>query len=154
MTIFIVCVCRSFRPTNSGDTSLGKTVNRTYKETTIKDCQTEGIHKRLYLPPTSLEVPPWVFDKAECIRADKRMKCLIGPPGTTRIRQVMKAGRAENTHDTLEWAFTFARWCWAGLGSSVYVENALEIFDVLNILTASTMKIEKVIQFYDVSFLL
>ena len=135
---------RSFRPTNSGDTSLGKTINRTYKQATIESCESEGIHKRLWTPPTSSEVPPWVFDKAECIRADRRMKCIIGPPGTRRIGQVMKAGSAENTHDTLEWAFTFARWCWSGLGNRVYVDNVLDIFDVLNILTASTLKIETV----------
>ena len=137
-------VHRSFRPTNSGDTTLEKTSNRTYKQATIDSCEAESIHKRLWTAPTSGEVPPWVFDKADCIKADRRMKSIIGPPGIRRIAHVMKAGKGENTHDTLEWAFTFARWCWSGLGNRVYVENALDIFDVLNILTASTMKIETV----------
>lgn len=107
-------------------------------------CKAEGTHKKLYTAPTNNEVPPWVFTKAECITADRRMKSIIGPPGTRRISYVMKAGRADNTHDTLEWVFVFARWCWSGLGTRVYVDNALAIFDILNILTASTMKIETV----------
>ena len=56
----------------------------------------------------------------------------------------MEAGKGDNTHDTLEWAFTYARWCWRGLGTRIYMDNILDIFDLLNILTASTMKIETV----------
>ena len=78
------------------------------------------------------------------MKADNRMKSIIGPPGVTRIKNLMKGGRADNTHDTLEWAFVYARWCWTGLGNRVYVENILNIFDLLNVLTASTMKIETV----------
>ena len=68
----------------------------------------------------------------------------LGPAGTMRIRDVMKAGKADNTHDTLEWAFVFARWCWMDLGDRLYVENILDVFNLLNILTASTMKIQTV----------
>ena len=103
-----------------------------------------NFHKKLWTPPTNTEVPPWVFTKAECVKADRRMKNIIGPPGVLRIQNVMKAGKADNTHDTLEWAFTYSRWCWAGLGTRIYVDNILEIFNILNILTASTMKIETV----------
>jgi hypothetical protein len=137
-------VIRSLRPTNSGDTSLGKTSNRTYKDSVIASCQEINFHRKLYTPPTDAFVPPWVLSKAECIQADQRMHDIIGPPGTTRIKHVMKAGKGENTHDTLEWAFTYARWCWRGLGTRVYIDNILDIFDVLNILTASTLKIHTV----------
>jgi hypothetical protein len=110
----------------------------------VNDCMDNNFHKKLWTSPTDTEVPPWVFTKAECVQADNRMKDIIGPPGASRIRNVMKAGKGDNTHDTLEWAFTYARWCWAGLGSRIYVDNILEIFDILNILTASTMKIDTV----------
>lgn len=132
------------RPTNAGDTSLGKTTNRTYKASVCSSCEEKDYHKKLYTPPFDGFLPPWVFTKANCIEADNRMHSIIGPPGSTRIRNVMKAGKGDNTHDTLEWAFTYARWCWQGLGTRVYVDNILEIFDVLNILTASTMNIETV----------
>jgi hypothetical protein len=72
------------------------------------------------------------------------MKAIIGPAGVMRICDVMKAGKGDNTHDTLHWAFVYARWCWAGIGTRLYVDNILDIFDTLNILTASTMKIETV----------
>jgi hypothetical protein len=122
----------------------------------------------MWTPPHDAVVPPWVFSKEECIRGDRRMKSIIGnvvylceypffcltacirsydvlgPAGTMRIQKVMKKGKGENTHDTLEWAFVYARWCWVGLGDRMYVENILEIFNLLNILTASTMKIETV----------
>ena len=137
-------ICRSLRPTSAGDFSLGKHNNRTYREGVINSCKADGIHKRMWTPPTMDEVPPWVFSKEECKIADKRMGSIIGPPGTMRIRNVMKAGKGDNTHDTLEYAFVFARWCWTGLGCRVYVDNILDIFDVLNILTSSTMKIETV----------
>jgi hypothetical protein len=123
---------------------LGKHSNRTYKTKVIVACEDEQFHKKLWTPPTDAHVPPWVFTKTECIKADQRMNSIIGPAGVMRIRNVMKAGKGDNTHDTLEWAFVYARWCWAGLGDRLYVENILEIFDVLNILTASTMKIETV----------
>jgi hypothetical protein len=72
------------------------------------------------------------------------MSFIIGPTGVRRIRKVMKRGHADNTHDTLEWAFVFARWCWRGKGTRVYVDNILDLFDVLSIMTASTFKIETV----------
>ena len=136
----------SLRPTYSGDTSLGKSVNRTYKDSVVNACQQEGIHPKLWTAPTDEDVPPWVFTKRECMDADKRMKCIIGPAGAMRIKNVMKAGKGENTHDTLEWAFTYARWCWCGLAETgrVYIENILNIFDTLCIMTASTLKIETV----------
>jgi len=74
----VTLMYRSTRPTFSGDTSLGKNTNRTYKDSVVSACEEEGFHKKLWTPPTSGDVPPWVFSKAECIRADKRMKCIIG----------------------------------------------------------------------------
>jgi hypothetical protein len=136
---------KTLRPTNSGDTNLGSCSNRTYKQDVINDCQSDRTHKKLWSGDTADDVPPWVFTKVECVEADKRMNSIIGPPGTNRIQRVMKAGHAANTHDTLEWAFTFARWCWHGFGTAVYVDNLLEIFDVLNILTSSSLKIATVI---------
>ena len=130
----------STRPTNSGDTKLSKHVNRTYKDVNISACEADGFHKKLWTEPTKNDVPPWVFTKAECIASDKRMKTIIGPPGTSRIKNVMKSGKGQNTHDTLEWAFVYARWCWAGKGERIYVENLLDIFEILCIMTASTMK--------------
>ena len=72
-----------------------------------------NFHKKLWTPPTNTDVPPWVFTKAECVKADRRMKNIIGPPGVLRIQNAMKACKADNTHDTLEWAFAYSRWCWA-----------------------------------------
>ena len=126
---------------------MGKCTNRTYKQSVISGCEEDEFHRKLWTPPTDDEVPDWVFTKQECILADKRMKCIIGPAGAMRIRNVMKAGKGENTHDTLEWAFTYARWCWFGLAVGtprVFFENILDIFDTLCIMTASTMKIETV----------
>ena len=145
---------RSTRPRSSGDTTLGKNENRTYKAYTRDSCAEFGYHKKLHQTPLSFDssdgkvwkpdVPPWVFTKRECTEADQQMDCIIGPPGTRRITKVMKRGHADNTHDTLEWAFVFARWCWRGKGSSVYVNNILDLFDVLSIMTSSTMKIDTV----------
>ena len=101
----------------------------------------------MWTAPTDEEIPPWVFDKGDCVLADKRMKSIIGPPGSMRIKCVMKAGKGENTHDTLEWAFTYARWCWFGLGqgrSRIYIDNILQIFDTLCIMTASHLKMDSV----------
>jgi hypothetical protein len=137
-------ILKSLQPTNSGDILLGANNNRTYKESVINSCKGDNFHKKLWTPPTDRYVPDWVFTKDECIRSNKRLKSIIGPPGAMRIRDVMKAGKGENTHDTLEWAFVYARWCWFGLGTRVYIDNILEIFDVLCMLTASTMKIEQV----------
>lgn len=123
---------------------MGKNTNRTYKDSVIESCKKDGFHKQLWTPPSDRLVPPWVFTKQECKQADKRMTSIIGPPGTMRIRNVMKSGRGDNTHDTQEWAYVYARWCWHNIGGRVYVENVLGIFDVLNILTASTLKIETV----------
>ena len=134
----------SLRPTFSGNTSLGKNKNRTYKESVVNCCQDREFHKKMWTAPTETDVPPWVLTKEECIESDRRMKSIIGPPGTCRIADVMKKGKAENTHDTLEWAFVYARWCWVGKGTRVYIDNILEIFDVLCILTASTLNIETV----------
>ena len=137
-------ILKSLQPTNSGDTLLGKNNNRTYKDSVIEACKEDGFHKKLYTAPTESFAPGWVFAKADCITSNKRMNTIIGPPGTMRIKDVMKAGKGDNTHDTLEWAFTYARWCWRGLGDRIYVENILEIFDVLCIMTASTLKIDTV----------
>jgi hypothetical protein len=135
---------KTLQPTNSGDILLGKNNNRTYKESVINCCKVDGFHKKLWTPPYDEYVPDWVLEKDDCILANKRMKCIIGPPGTMRITDVMKAGKGDNTHDTLEWAFVYARWCLRGLGTRVYIDTILEIFDVLCILTASTLKISTV----------
>jgi len=126
---------------------LGQGVNRTYKDSVVLACQESGVHPKLWTAPHDTEVPPWVFSKIECVAADKRMKSIIGPAGTMRIKNVMKAGKADNTHDTLEWAFTYARWCWFELAEGEgrnYMDNILDIFDTLCIITASTLKIETV----------
>jgi hypothetical protein len=134
----------TLRPTiKTTDHVLSENTNRTYKTQTIISCEEELIHKNLYVADDDdcIPIPPWVLLKAECKKADGRMNTIIGPPGVRRIQKVMKRGKGnKSTHDSLEWASVFARWCLHGLGTEVYVNNILDIFDVLSVLSASTLR--------------
>jgi hypothetical protein len=83
-------VCwRSLRPTNSGDTLLGKAINRTYKDAIVNDCMESNFHKKLWTPPTNTDVPPWVF-KAECVKQTDVWKTSLVLPGYCGSKMLWK----------------------------------------------------------------
>ena len=51
-------------------------------------------------------------------------------------------GKGRNTHSTIYWASTFARWCFKGKGSPIYNANILELFDLFTLLNASSINIQ------------
>ena len=96
---------KSLRPNFSGDTAMGKSVNRTMDANVIEGCRLDGIH-----PNLGNRDPPWVFTKNDCIHADKCLKRIIGARNPDeKPADVMKRGHANNSHDTIYWAMTYAR---------------------------------------------
>ena len=61
-----------------------------------------------------------------------------------RPQGVMKAGKASNSHDTIFWATTYARWCLRNKGSKAHIENMCNIFDILATLNSARIKVEYV----------
>jgi hypothetical protein len=103
---------------------------------------TIGIHEHL---AESNSPPPWIFTKKQCIAADDCMRYVIGScTYEERPQGVMKAGKADNSHDTIFWASTYAKWCFRSKGGPVYTENLLEIFDIMSALNATRMNVRDV----------
>lgn len=101
---------KSIRPTFTGDTTLGRHTNRTTTERVLKGCQDDNIHIHMAWANTVGNSPPWILTKKECVEADKRMLQIIGACGPDESpKLVMKRGHANNSHDTIYWATTYAR---------------------------------------------
>jgi hypothetical protein len=89
------------------------------------------------------EPPPWIFTKKECIEADNCMHKIIGKcTYEERPLHVMRRGKASNSHDTIFWAMTYARWCFRKKGSQVYIENICEVLDIISMLNATRLNIQ------------
>jgi hypothetical protein len=127
----------SMRPTNSGDKKFYQNQNRTTATVVVAACLEEGnailwrfmsfyayiigIHEHLGESTNA----PWIFTKKECIESDDYMRLVIGPYTYEDCPQgVMKAGKADNSHDTIFWATVYARrWCFRSKGGPVYVHR-------------------------------
>ena len=139
----IADMTNSLRPTSSGDKTLYKHVNRTTADNVKEACMNEGIHE--HLTHNGNTNPPWVFSKAECVQADKSMHKIIGAcTFEERPLGVMKAGKASNSHDTIFWATTYARWCFRNKGCVTYTKNICEIFDIMGSLGATRLNAQQV----------
>ena len=57
---------------------------------------------------------------------------------------VMKSGKAANSHDTIQWATVYSRWCFRNKGSARYTNNICDIFDILAQLNATRLNAQKV----------
>jgi hypothetical protein len=138
----ITDMLNSLRPTNSGDKKLYQHKNRTVSQNVIEACQEEGIHQHL---SENENPPPWIFTKAECVAADKLMHKVIGKcTFEERPLNVMRKGKGNKSHDTIQWAMTFARWCFRDKGNEIYTDNILGIFDILSMLNASRLNIDQI----------
>jgi len=127
----------SLRPSQSGDKILYKHKNRTTTASVIAACEEENIHHHL-LENTN---PAWIFTKPECVSADAAMLKIIGRSiYEERPLHVMRAGKAKNSHDSILWAMTYARWCLRDKGCQVYTDNMCEVFDILSMLNSGRLK--------------
>lgn len=52
---------------------------------------------------------------------------------------VMRAGKAANSHDTIAWATTYARWCFRNKGNTAYTDNICDVYDVMAALNATRL---------------
>ena len=101
----------------------------------------QGIHEHLQEDNRA----PWIFTKKECIEADACMKRIIGACSyEERPMGVMKSGKAANSHDTIQWATVYARWCFRKKGSARYTNNVCDIFDILAQLNATRLNAQRV----------
>ena len=67
---------------------------------------------------------------------------------------VMKKGSGRNSHDTILWATTWAPWCLRHKledpTTRPYIENVLDIFDIMGMLNSSSLRADK----FDEDFML
>ena len=101
---------KSIRPSNSGNKSktghLYKHKNRTYSQTVINGCRKEGIHEHMW----DGVKPPWVLTKADCNTIDNLCTQVLGWYASDEVPlNVMRAGHALKSHDTIHWAAVFGR---------------------------------------------
>jgi len=76
------------------------------------------------------------------------LKKVIGQYCSDEVPQsVMKRGSGRNSHDTILWATTWAPWCLRhkldDANCQPYVENILEMFDIMGMLHSSTLRVDK-----------
>jgi hypothetical protein len=105
-------VCHDFlnsvRPNHSGIPGLYYSFkNRTYDDGVVSACKDEKIFKVLYGDMK----PDWVFEVEECIQMDKSMNNIMGQMKSQElVKNVMRAGKAEKSHDTIYWCIVYARY--------------------------------------------
>ena len=82
--------------------------------------------------------PPWVMTKAECKLNDTLCTQVLGWYDSEEIPlNVMRAGDALKSHDTIHWAAVFGRWCLSDNGE--YTDNIIEMFDIMSILNSNRL---------------
>jgi hypothetical protein len=121
-----------------------------YSDNVKRACKNEDIHHHLWEddddgnPPA---VPSWVLTKKECVEADMAMTKVIGKCSfEERPSNVMRAGKAKKCHDTIFWGMTYARWCLRDKGCPVYMENILDILDIMSQLHSGRMHLKNVVE--------
>ena len=97
----------SVRPNHSGIPGLYYQFNnRSYDDGVIAACRNEKIFKVLYGDMK----PDWVFEIEECIQMDNSMSNIMGQMKSQElVKNVMRAGKAEKSHDTIYWCIVYAR---------------------------------------------
>ena len=101
---------KSIRPTNSGNKSknghLYKHENRTFSQRVVIACKKEGIHDHMWEGGK----PPWVLSKSNCKDMDLLCTQVLGWYSSEEVPlNVMRAGHALKSHDTIHWAAVFGR---------------------------------------------
>ena len=97
----------STRPTHSGISGLYyEHSNRTYCDSVVAACKNEKIFPIL---ESNLK-PDWVLEVDECLSMDKAMGNILCQSRSEEIvKNVMRGGRAEKSHDTIYWCIVYAR---------------------------------------------
>lgn len=97
----------SIRPTHSGITGLYYChKNRTYDEGVAEACRNEKIFQVL----NEDVKPDWVLEVDECLDIDRSMNNVMGQfESEELVKNVMRAGKAEKSHDTIYWCIVYAR---------------------------------------------
>ena len=135
----------SMRPTNSGSNKLYKHINRTYCAPVMAASLEEGTFRVPFNEMDGTNIPPWCLTKEECILADERMNYILGGhEGDEFPKDVMRAGRAKKSHDTIFWATTFSAWCLRGFGP--YIDHVIHMFDHIGRLQGSSIATELVME--------
>ena len=136
----VICdILGCIRPTNGGDRKLFQHKNRTVDSVVLKACADEGIHSALRGGDNN-----YIFSKAECIAADECMNRVIGCHDSGELpKGVLKRGKAKNSHDTILWAITWARWCLRDKGSDTYMPCVFDLFESLSSLNSSLITVDE-----------
>jgi hypothetical protein len=80
--------------------------NRTYDDKVVAACQDEKIFRCIY----GALKPDWVLEVNECIEIDRLMNNIMGQLKSQElVKNVMRAGRGEKSHDTIYWCIVYAR---------------------------------------------
>ena len=132
----------SLRPSHgSTDSSSSRHQNRILSQTVLQACKDDNI----FLNLVDGSDTSCVLTRRECIAADTYHSRIVGACSSEELpKNVLKKGKARNSHDTIYWATTWARWCLHGMGSEPHVANICNIFDILGLLNASQLHIEEV----------
>ena len=134
----------SLRPSHAGDPGRYYAhVNRTYKRAVVEACEGEGIFQKQFRELKNNKLPPWVLPKAECLQIDRGMQRVLGAWKCDEVaRFIMRSGGAQKSHDTIQWAETFAQ---RSLGNkNTYTDNLLNIYNIMGILNASRLHVPTV----------
>lgn len=127
----------SVRPTQKGNDTgkYYKHDNRTYQTNVQLKCEEEGIFQNGVF---DYKEPPWVLPKKTCLEVDECMKRVLGQYVSDDIpRDIMRAGKCQKSHDTIQWSHCFAPWCLRDKG--LYLENILDITKAISLFNASAI---------------
>lgn len=138
MNGFISDTLNSLRPSTNG--RYMKHSNRMLSANVLEACKSENIFQDLVDGETSC-----IFTTDECCEADEYDKYVVGTCSSRQLpKSVLKKGKARNSHDTIYWATTWARWCLRGKGSKDHVDNLCQIFDIIGVLNSSHLHMKQV----------
>jgi len=129
----------SLRPTKSHVAGLYyQHNNRTYGDSVKNACVRDNTFPILQqLRPR--EAPPWVLEAKHCLQMDADMNNVMGAFASDEIpKHIFRAGKCQKSHDTIHWAHVFSQWCLRD-AEGIYVENILEIFDIMTLLNGSRL---------------
>jgi hypothetical protein len=133
----------SMRPTYTQNTS-GRYYphkNRTYHANVQAKCKAEGIFLEVFDNNSEKNwIPPWCLTKKECLHNDKMMHQVIGCFNSDDIPlNVFRAGKAQKSHDTIQWAHIFSPWILRR--KNVYENNILNIFEAMAVLNSNQINL-------------
>jgi len=117
----------------------GTKKNRCNGSSVRADCIAHTMHRPIYPADGSRTALPWVFSHPQCSEADASIKRVIGASSFEIIKKVLVGRGADNCHDTIYWATTFAPWALRTAAPSRHVDNKLQIFNLLGMLNSGRM---------------